>query len=184
MLKLSTRWYARDPEWKTKRQGSFDGIEESFSYLGDYLQENGGPVDAVWGFSQGACLAGMLIALLQPCQITHPLRKRLRINDDEKFHLKAGIIFAGFRARFEQYDDIYEPHGIATPVLHVIGEQDPLVNSERSEALMRVCKQEEFLRFDGGHDIPKGEGEVKRIVDFMRKYVGSRGDDGREQASM
>lgn len=154
-------------------------------------------MDAVWGFSQGGCLAGMVVALLQKSQRGHVLRRKLEVDDDDddgdnddddgRREVKAGVVFAGFRARFEVYDDVYEPYGIETPVLHVMGNQDPLVDSERGEALMRVCKREEVLRFEGGHDIPKGEREVERIVAFMRRYVvAGRGGEksGKEQASM
>lgn len=184
-------WFARDPEWKTKRQGRFEGLEETFEYLGRWLREHGGPVDAVWGFSQGGCLAGMVVALLQKSQRGHVLRRKLGVDDDSdddgSTEVKAGVVFAGFRARFEVYDDVYEPYGIETPVLHVMGNQDPLVDSERGEALMRVCKREQVLRFEGGHDIPKGEREVERIVAFMRRYVDAgrgREKSGKEQASM
>ncbi|USW56815.1 Putative serine hydrolase FSH, alpha/Beta hydrolase [Septoria linicola] len=189
-------WYARDPDWKTKRKGEFEGLEESFKFLGKFLEGLDGPVDAVWGFSQGACLAGMLVALLQDSQREHPLRKML---PERQGSVKCGVIFSGFRARFEMYDDIYEVtnaesgwKGIDVPVMHVIGEKDPLVGSERSVALMRCCREEEVLRFEGGHEIPKGEGDVAKIVEFVRRYceVGGKGEDEgmgegrRVQASM
>ncbi|KAJ4353945.1 uncharacterized protein N0V89_005677 [Didymosphaeria variabile] len=170
-------WFARNGDWKSKTSGGFIGLEESLDYLGTYLQEKG-PVHAIWGFSQGACLAGMLCALLQTGLAMHPLRRHLQPSHNaDSVSLTtplAGIIFSGFRARFPQYDAMYEP-GIDVPTLHVLGEQDPLVRSERSEALLRVCKSGERVIHPGGHDIPKGEADVARIVEFTREHVRSSG---------
>lgn len=177
-------WYARDADWKTKTTGGFIGLEESLTYLDEWLKGKGvEEVHAIWGFSQGACLAGMLCALLQPKQASHLLRKFLSSSPSSDFPPPlAGVIFSGFRARFEQYDGLYEP-GIDVPVLHVLGEQDPLVSSERSEALLRVCKDEAILKHPGAHDIPKGEADLKQIAEFTRKFV-RRAGEGTVQASI
>ena len=82
----------------------------------------------------------------------------------------AGVIYSGFRARFPQYDSLYEP-GIDMPMLHVIGEKDSLVRSERSEALIKVCQNSQFLKHSGGHDIPKSDEDQKTIVDFTKANV-------------
>ncbi|KAF2446299.1 hypothetical protein P171DRAFT_323611, partial [Karstenula rhodostoma CBS 690.94] len=163
-------WFARDGDTKSKTGGGFVGIEESLAYLAAYIQERG-PVHAIWGFSQGACLAGLLCALLQSKHAAHPLRRYLEAPVDLGIPTPlAGVVFSGFRARYARYDDLYEP-GIDVPVLHVLGEQDALVRSERSEALLRVCKSSERIVHPGGHGIPKGEADMAKIVEFTRKYV-------------
>ncbi|GIZ41757.1 hypothetical protein CKM354_000505200 [Cercospora kikuchii] len=171
-------WFAKDPDWKNKKEGEFEGIERSFEDLGKWIRESGKEgddegIDAIWGFSQGACLAGMLCGLLSRRAMggeeQHPLLKLLGLKQEPE-RLKAGIIFSGFRARFRQYDGIYE-EGIGIPMLHVLGEKDPLVGSERSEALLRVCEKGEVLRFDGGHEIPKREEDVRTIVEFLRRAL-------------
>lgn len=155
-------WFARDENWQNK-EGGFFGLEDSLTFLGKYMHDRG-PFHAIWGFSQGACLAGMLAALLQEKQSGHPLRQLMPADLSTP---KASVIFSGFRARFPQYDSVYEP-GIDVPMLHVIGQDDQLVNSERSEALRRVCSEGQFLKHGGGHNIPKGEVDQKVIVDFTR----------------
>ncbi|OAG05570.1 uncharacterized protein CC84DRAFT_1164068 [Paraphaeosphaeria sporulosa] len=167
-------WFARDGEWKSKTGGGFIGLEESLEYLGAYVEERG-PVHAVWGFSQGACLAGMLCALLQSKHAGHPLRKHLEATGTGIATPLASVIFSGFRARYSQYDGLYEP-GIDVPMLHVLGEQDPLVRSERSEALLRVCKRSERIVHAGGHDIPKGAEDVAKIIEFTRRHLRSGGE--------
>jgi pimeloyl-ACP methyl ester carboxylesterase len=55
-------WFARDDPTNPDT-GSYEGLEQSLDYLGNYIQKSG-PVHAIWGFSQGACFAGLLTALL------------------------------------------------------------------------------------------------------------------------
>jgi predicted esterase len=172
-------WFARDGDWKSKTTGGFHGLEESLDYLGEYLAERG-PVHAIWGFSQGACFAGMLCGLFQQKLADHSLRKHFPSRAVTT--PLAGVIFSGFRARFPQYDSLYE-QDIDVPTLHVLGEKDPLVRSERSEALIRACLDSEFLKHAGGHDIPKKEDEIKKIVDFTRRYV-RLGEEPALQASI
>jgi len=159
-------WFARDGDWKSKTTGGFYGLEESLDYLGAYLSERA-PIHAVWGFSQGACFAGMLAALLQPKLADHPLRRHLPA--EAITTPQSAVIFSGFRARFPQYDSLYEQN-IDVPTLHVLGEKDPLVRSERSEALIRACQDSEILKHGGRHDIPKGEDDMARIVEFTRRH--------------
>ncbi|KAK5076648.1 hypothetical protein LTR51_002331 [Lithohypha guttulata] len=125
-------WFARDGNWQNV-DGGYVGLEESLDFVGSYMKEKG-PIHAIWGFSQGACFAGMLCALLQGKLSNHPLRKHLPPALPTPI---ASVVFSGFRARFPQYDSIYEP-GIDVPMLHVMGQDDPLVNSERSETLIKI----------------------------------------------
>ncbi|KAF9733968.1 hypothetical protein PMIN06_011929 [Paraphaeosphaeria minitans] len=163
-------WFARDAEpGSGESSAGFVGLEASLAYLGAYVAARG-PVHAVWGFSQGACLAGMLCAVLRDGQARHPLRTHLEAGGASVATPLAGIVFSGFRARYPQYAGLYEL-GIDVPMLHVSGEGDLLVRSERSEALLRVCTNGERVVHSGGHDIPKGEADVARIVEFTRKYV-------------
>jgi hypothetical protein len=98
---------------------------------------------------------------------------------------KAGVIFSGFRARFPQYDSLYETMGIEVPTLHVIGEKDEAVRGERSQQLIEVCSEAETLGHPGGHDIPKSPADQQRIAEFLRRYVGGEQGTGEKfQASM
>ncbi|KAK7888182.1 hypothetical protein LTR67_009059 [Exophiala xenobiotica] len=110
-------WFARDGNWQNKETGGFFGLEESLTFIGDLIKSSG-PVHAIWGFSQGACFAAMLMALLSS---NHPMRKYLPVPDSEA--PMAGVFFSGFKSRFEQYAGIYRP-GIQVSTLHVIGAND------------------------------------------------------------
>lgn len=153
-------WFAKDIP--SAKAGSFVGLETSLDYLSSVIEKEG-PVHAIWGFSQGACFAGILMSLLSEKSKSHDLRRLLPKNQGMPM---AGVIFSGFRARFAQYDIIYE-HGIDVPTLHVIGEKDVVVTAERSERLMAICKEPRVLRHKGGHDIPSSVEDQDVIVKFL-----------------
>ena len=162
-------WFARDPNPASGEPGGFHGLERSIEHLGDLIRTTG-PVHAIWGFSQGACFAGMLVSLLSQKNRDHPLRQLL---PKAQGLPNAGIFFSGFKARFEEYDEVYAP-GIEIPTMHVMGELDETVTVERSMTLVSVCKHASVLRHGGGHDLPRTDEDRERIVQFLLDNVQSR----------
>lgn len=162
-------WFARDPNPAAGEPGSFEGLERSLGYLGELIRRTG-PVHAIWGFSQGACFAGLLTALLEEKNMEHTLRRYL---PEGQGPAHAGVFFSGFKPRFQQYDSIYS-QGIETPTLHIMGEQDTAVTIERSQSLVEACRRANVLKHTGGHDIPKFDEARERIVDFLRENLGSK----------
>jgi predicted esterase len=160
-------WFARDPKPAINDIGGFEGLERSIGYLGELIQRTG-PVHVIWGFSQGACFAGMLTALLLEKNKHHPLRKHLPKSQGPA---NAGIFFSGFRSQFQQYDSIYAPE-IETPTMHIMGEQDTAVTVARSESLITVFQRAKVLKHAGGHDIPKSDKDRDIIIQFLRETVG------------
>ena len=169
-------WFAKDPNPAKNKPGRFKGVEQSLDYLGDLLQKTG-PVHAIWGFSQGACFAGMLMALLSNPQKDNPLRSRLPSTQGVP---RAGVFISGFKARFPQYDSAYAS-GIDVPTLHIIGERDTAVTPERSQTLLEICRNPTVLRHAGGHDVPSSEEHEKMIVDFLHQNVRAEYIDSREK---
>ncbi|CAL3969796.1 unnamed protein product [Diplocarpon coronariae] len=170
-------WIARDPDVSKNEPGSLDGLERSLEYLGDLIRTTG-PVHAIWGFSQGGCFAGMLMALLSNQQTNHPLRRQLPSSQPAP---SAGIFFAGFKPRFAQYDSVYAA-GIDVPTLHIIGSQDTIVSTKRSETLLAVCQSASLLKHEGGHDIPSSPQDQEVVIRFLRDNVrGFNRSDGREK---
>lgn len=160
-------WYfARESSDDSETKGTFVGLETSLEVIGKLLTEEG-PVHGILGFSQGAGLAGLLCALFQAGEKEHTLRRLMPANLQTPM---ASVLFSGFKARFAQYDSVYE-HGIDVPTLHVIGDGDSLVRLERSQALIDLCSKTKVLRHEGGHNIPKGDEEVAQIVQFVKEYV-------------
>lgn len=160
-------WYfARETPDGAENEGSFVGLETSLQVLGTMLKEQS-HVHAILGFSQGAGLAGLLCALLQPCQREHELRKLMPA---ELATPQGSVIFSGYKARFSRYNSVYE-YGIDVPVLHVLGEGDSLVRDERSQALIQLCSRGSLLKHEGGHNIPKNDADVAEIAKFIREHV-------------
>lgn len=174
-------WFARDSNFTDNsfvnpETGGYYGLEDSLKALGALIEKDG-PIHAIWGFSQGACLAGILMALLSTPQgkLTDPLAKELRALLPESQGVPAaGIFFSGFRARYEGYHGIYED-GITAPTLHVMGEDDALVSVERSRVLVGLCGEGAVdLLHKNGHNLPRKEEEVERVVSFLRKNLEGR----------
>jgi predicted esterase len=166
-------WFARDSNiarnssYLPGDQGGYYGIEESLKYLSELIAKDG-PVHAIWGFSQGACFAGMLMAMLSE-KSTDPLDLRQYLPKEQRSPL-AGVFFGGFKARFEQYRPLYEM-GVQVPTLHVMGENDLLVSVERSEGLADICEGMEVLKHQNGHNLPKEKDQVEQIAEFLTKNV-------------
>jgi hypothetical protein len=161
-------WFARDPgpAAQTRSPGGFEGLEQSLEAIGELIRTTG-PVHAIWGFSQGACFAGMLIALLEEKNKANEFRRYL---PQDQSTVMAGIIFSGFAARFDQYASIYAL-GIGIPTMHVMGENDLAVSVERSKAFVELCEDARVLIHAGGHDIPKSENDQKALRQFLKANV-------------
>jgi hypothetical protein len=159
-------WYARDPDPETQKPGTFEGLEESLTFIGELIRKTG-PVHGIWGFSQGACFAGMLTALLGKGNRGHEFRHFL---PKEQGTPMAGIFFSGFRARFVQYRNLYEP-SIEIPTMHVMGEADLAVSVKRSVEFAGICEGATILRHAGGHDIPKKKEDQEMILRFLRENL-------------
>lgn len=162
-------WFARDSGPANPEAGSYEGLERSLDYLGDYIQKST-PIHAIWGFSQGACFAGLLTALLSKQLRDHPLRKHLPASQGPP---SADIFVSGFKARFPQYDSIYVK-GIDVRTLHIIGGKDDAVSPEKSEALTLVYRDPSVLRHPGGHEIPSSKEHQATIVEFLRENIHSK----------
>jgi len=115
-------WFASDDPASSEK-GTYEGLERSIVYLGGYMQREG-PIHAIWGFSQGACFAGLLTGLLSPALKDHPLRRHL---PSAQASPSASVFVSRFKARFPQYDGIYA-HRIDMPTLTIIGEKDDAVS--------------------------------------------------------
>lgn len=139
-------------------------MDKTMSMMKDILEKEG-PFDGVLGFSQGGGLAGVLTALLERpgntlLNTTHP-------------PFKFAVIFSGFKARFPQYAWLYEPP-IQTPMLHVIGRNDPIVTPDRSSELVAANPTGKVLEHPGSHFVPSAARYRNEVVDFVVAHVKPR----------
>jgi len=149
-------------------------MEDSFRTIADVIREVGG-VDGVVGFSQGGAAAPMVAALLEPGRpeafaeaggMAYPasfveLRK-------EQPPLKFAVSYSAFLAPNPLYKAFYEPK-ISTPMLHVVGTLDSVVEESRSLALLEACVEPKVVYHPGGHFVPIGKDMVGVWVGFSRQ---------------
>lgn len=144
------------------------------------LQEEG-PFDGVMGFSQGAALAAMVTSLLE----TGRADAFARVKDGMAFPssfaelqhppLKFGVCFSGLLNKHEKYTAFYEPK-IQTPVLHVLGSMDTIVEESESLALADRCVDGgagNIIRHAGTHTVPTSERDIAAVIQFIRSVYPS-----------
>ncbi len=156
--------------WLAKDDGSYEGWEETVSLLNKSFEELG-PLDGIMGFSQGACLAGLLASAFED-----PKRMPgLQLRQDQK-PLRFAIAISGFRSREPRHTQLFAQK-IQTPVLCVLGKEDAIVDAgaccscqrhlscdaladaitrfaERSQTLTDACAHVRVERHEGGHTTP------------------------------
>ncbi|OJJ78254.1 hypothetical protein ASPBRDRAFT_114673 [Aspergillus brasiliensis CBS 101740] len=157
-----------------------------------------GPFDGVVGFSQGAAMAAIVAALLEPGR--EEMMKKFQVDGSEfeetgenvkgfevpsawwenvksvgQPPLKFAVCYSGFRAPGPRYRGFYEG-GVKTPVLHVLGSLDAVVDEGRSRALIEVCEDAEVdgrvVVHPGGHFVPAQRPYLDAVVGFVRGVLG------------
>jgi len=86
--------------------------------------------------------------------------------------LTFAVSYSGFYAPDRRYQAYYEPR-IQTPMLHVIGSLDSVVDEERSMGLVERCQNARTVVHPGGHFVPIGKEWVAALVGFLRETCGA-----------
>ena len=154
--------------WKARDDGTYDGWDETVSFLNEQLEEHG-PFDAIMGFSQGACLAGLMASALEKPERMPGLKLR-----SDQGPLKVCVAISGFRSREPRHKMLFEEK-IRTPMLCVLGKEDFIVDageihcfehrpstdtdpttclSDRSKTLTDACANVRVEWHEGGHATP------------------------------
>jgi predicted esterase len=123
----------------------YQGWEQTRDFSISFFRDNG-PIDGVFGFSQGAVLAALLVGLRSPSGI--PTR-------EQPLTFDFAILVGGFLSNDPAHSALYESAAsFALPSLHMIGRADRIVASEASLALAARFKAPLLFEHDGGHVIP------------------------------
>jgi acetyl esterase/lipase len=128
------------------------------------LFDSDGPFDGVFGFSQGAALAALLVGLRSPDRkpVAH---KPLIFN----FVIVAGAFLANDPALANLYR---VPASYHLPSVHIIGKSDLIVPSDYSREVSRLFKDPLVLEHGGGH-IVAGNPEIReQVAAFLETQTG------------
>ncbi|PYH44904.1 alpha/beta hydrolase [Aspergillus saccharolyticus JOP 1030-1] len=191
-------WFRRS---NTAHPPLYAGLEEGLTTLAQVIRDEG-PFDAVIGFSQGAAMAAMVAALLEmgrvkevcpqyedaevACRgtefsgvpgfkVPEAFRAQTLELGGNQGPLKFAVCYSGFRAPGPRYRAFYEP-GIKTPVLHVLGSLDAVVDEGRSRALIEACAGEpeaegRVVFHPGGHFVPSQRPYLDAVVRFIKEVL-------------
>jgi pimeloyl-ACP methyl ester carboxylesterase len=110
------------------------------------------PVDAIFGFSQGAALAGLLAAVAE----TEP----------SPFRLDAAIMVGGFTSTQAQHADLFA-RKLRVQSVHVAGRRDSIVPISDSLLLGERFADPVIVVHDGGHVIPVDTAVATAIADLL-----------------
>jgi hypothetical protein len=165
-------WWQRND-----RTGEYEGMEDGFRTIADAIREAGG-VDGVVGFSQGGAAAALVASLLETERpkafADGEARGGMRYPESflelrqSQGPLKFAVSYSAFRAPHLLYAPFYEPK-ISTPMLHVVGTLDSVVEESRSLALVEACVEPKVVYHPGGHFVPIGKEMVGALVGFIRQ---------------
>ncbi|GFF27212.1 dihydrofolate reductase [Aspergillus udagawae] len=186
-------WYRRS---NTADPPLYLGLEGGLDAIAKVLREEG-PFDGVIGFSQGAAMAAMVASLLEPgrkqafehfadpkvasegSEVKEPVAGvAYPASFEEAGHppLKFALCYSGFRSPGPRYRPFYENPPIQTPILHVLGSLDAVVDDTRSRALVEACagdpeKEGKVVWHPGGHFLPSQRPYLDAAVRFIKEQL-------------
>jgi hypothetical protein len=137
----------------------FSGWERTRDWIVDRLS-SGPRIDGLFGFSQGAALAGLLAALRESPQASRGL--------DFEFAIMVG----GFTSFLPQHADLFR-RPLTIPSAHVIGRSDGIVPRSDSLKLADRFTDPLILEHSGGHVIPGDRTVAEPIARFLTRFASS-----------
>jgi Serine hydrolase (FSH1) len=137
----------------------FDGWERTRDWAID-LMCAGPRFDGIFGFSQGAALAGLLTAVHESG--TAP----------PGFGVGFAVMVGGFTSDLPQHTDLLRRR-LTTPSAHVIGRSDVIVPRKDSLRLAGRFVDPLIVEHPGGHIVPAGDAVAGPIAAFLAAHRGA-----------
>lgn len=161
-------WFRRD-----EATGAYRLFDEGVAAVAAAMRAAGG-VDAVCGFSQGAAVAALVAAALEPARAVPDgpdgdWARRLRDANAGR-PLRFAVSYSGFAAAADRLRFCFEP-AIATPTLHYIGSLDTVVDEARSRALVDRCHAPIVVVHPGGHHVPVAKQWAMALAAFVKQHA-------------
>ncbi|KAL5049875.1 hypothetical protein BDW71DRAFT_138284 [Aspergillus fruticulosus] len=194
-------WYRRS---NTAEPPLYVGLEDGLDAIAKVLAEEG-PFDGVVGFSQGAAMAAMVVSLLEGEKRREAFARFASASSSssgakvERFlypasfakldhpAMKFALCYSGFRSPGDRYTAFYESPPIQTPILHVLGSLDAVVDEGRSRSLVETCvgdpeREGKVVWHPGGHFLPSQRPYLDAAVRFIRECMESGQQGNKAQA--
>ncbi|KAJ8724619.1 hypothetical protein PYW08_016093 [Mythimna loreyi] len=127
------------------------GFEDTLDVIKNVVEQHG-PFDGFMGFSQGACLVGLLAAMQQKGYLPYTF--------------KFAIFTSGFRSGSLVHKGFYDEE-ITLPSLHVYGESDSIIPKEMSESLINLFIKPVVAEHSGGHYVACSGAIKDAYQDFL-----------------
>jgi predicted esterase len=138
----------------------YEGWQRTQAWLAAYFEAHG-PFDGIFGFSQGAALAGLLVGMRAPGGVQ---------TQQHPFAFGFGILVGGFVSNDPAHASLYVAReSFALPSLHVIGRADRIVPTDASRALAARFEAPLIVEHDGGHVIPSGPEARAALAAFLKQ---------------
>jgi fermentation-respiration switch protein FrsA (DUF1100 family) len=131
----------------------FRGWERTRDWVSDLMRAE--QFDGVFGFSQGAALAGLLAAL--------------RDTEPASFAFVFAIMVGGFTSSAPQHAPLFRSK-VRVPSVHVMGRVDGIVPMRDSLLLAERFVDPVVIEHGGGHVIPDDPAITARIAEFVATY--------------
>ncbi|KAJ2947313.1 hypothetical protein O0L34_g17026 [Tuta absoluta] len=129
------------------------GFEETLRLVEKTVAEHG-PFDGFMGFSQGACLVGLLAAMQQKGYLPYTF--------------KFAMFASGFRSGSLVHKGFYDEE-MTLPSLHVYGESDSIIPKEMSESLINLFISPVVAEHSGGHYVACSGSIKEAYLDFLHE---------------
>lgn len=150
--------------WRASDDGSYLELDKSIEFLNQAFEEQG-PFDGVFGFSQGACLAAILASAFEA-----PSRLPSLKLPSNQGPLRFCIAVSGFRARDEKLQTLFPDEGFSTPLLHILGRADQIVDEERAQTLSKAANRCRVEHHESGHVVPSQANFRNFYRDFIATF--------------
>ncbi|KAJ7465784.1 FSH1-domain-containing protein [Mycena galericulata] len=142
-------------------------VIESFNHIRTVL-ETQGPFQGIFGFSQGAAFAAMILAFMESSDLDQNLLRNVKHPAFE-----FAVMVSGFVAPTQ---DFPLPPQIRTPSLHIMGLNDIMVAPEISAKLADRFETAQVEIHQGGHFIPRTRAWRSFFCEYLRSRASASGE--------